>query len=137
MIETLVPIPRDFMPLTVVIPGTDQPNLLGDCGDARFVGFYWDAEAGGAVWSDGQEGSIGHGENFTFTRFVRPLAFLYNVNFGTRGGKATHLLIWDRDNASAYIAPRESAFRFLQKANAANQILSPSDFAGPAQYFGP
>jgi hypothetical protein len=47
------------------------------------------------------------------------------VNFGTRGGKATHIFLWDRENAAAYLAPRESAMRFLAEQNLPGQIPSP------------
>jgi hypothetical protein len=112
------PIPADFVPVTVVLPVDDQEGLLGYTGNARFVGFFWDTDFGGAVWHDGRQSAAGRSENFTFTRFIRPLAFLYNVNFGTRGGKATHLLVWDRLDGQAYMAPRESAIRFLSQQNA-------------------
>ena len=125
MVDTPVSIPRDFLPLTVVIPGTDREDLLGYSGNARFVGFFWDPGAGGAVWTDGPEGKHGHGENFTFTRFVRPLAFLYNVNFGTRGGNATHLLVWDRETASAYVAPASQPCDFLRETSAADRMVHP------------
>jgi hypothetical protein len=129
----MMELPTEFVPLTIVIPGIDRPDLLGYSGDARFVGFYWDAKAGGAVWSDGREGFIGRGENFTFIRFIRPLGFLYNVNFGTRGGKATHILVWDRDQANAYVALRESAVQFLRENNGSYHTHWPADFSGPMQ----
>lgn len=128
-----LPLPADFVPLTLVLPGIDRPEMLGYSGEARFVGFYWDIEVGGAVWNDGHHPQTGRSEDFTFTRFVRPLAFLYNVNFGTRGGAATHVLIWDRESESAYMAPRESALRFLRHQIAADQIPSPAELAGPMQ----
>jgi len=136
MTPTQPRLPADFVPLTIVIPGMDQPDLMGYAGNARFVGFYWDAKVGGAVWDDGRAGNLGRGENFTFTRFVRPLAFLYNVNFGSRGGKATHILIWDRQKASAYLVPRESATRFLQAQTMTGPILPLPAFAGPIEQNG-
>lgn len=114
MISAIDPLPTDFTPLTVVIPGSDKPEFLGYRGNARFVGFYWDNDIRGAVWFDGSNPKPGRSQNFTFQRFVRPLGFLHKVNFGTRGGIASHILIWDRETSSAYFAPRESAMQFLQ-----------------------
>jgi hypothetical protein len=130
------PLPADFVPLTLVLPGIDKPEMLGYVGAARFVGFYWDIEIGGAVWNDGHSPQIGRSENFTFTRFVRPLAFLYNVNFGTRGGAATHVLVWDRERENAYMAPRESAIRFLRDQSVGEHVPSP-DFLTPAEIARP
>jgi hypothetical protein len=115
MNPALSTLPADFIPITLVLPGTDQPEMLGYTGDERFVGFYWDTETGRAVWTDGTAALPGRSQNFTFLRFVRPLSFLHNVNFGTRGGHATHVLIWDRENSIAYMTPRESAMRFLRQ----------------------
>ena len=42
------PIPADFVPVTVVLPVDDQEGLLGYTGNARFVGFFWDTDFGGA-----------------------------------------------------------------------------------------
>ncbi len=125
--------PADFVPVTIVLPGTSRLGILGYMGEARFVGFYWDNAVGGAVWDDGRQPGLGRGENFTFSRFVRPLGFLYNVNFGTRGGAATHVLVWDREKDSAYMAPRESAIRFLREQDSVNQLPSPTELAGPMQ----
>ena len=127
------PVPEDFVPLTIVLPRVDQAEMLGYMGSSRFVGFYWDTELGGAVWNDGNQPRGGRSENFTFNRFIRPLAFLYNVNFGTRGGMATHILIWDREHETAYMAPRDTALRFLREHNAADRVPSPGELAGPMQ----
>ena len=66
------------------------------------------------VWTDGKQQSTVAGENFTFLRFLRPLSYLYNVNFGSRGGEASHLLIWDLDEDTTYMVPRASGLAFLR-----------------------
>jgi hypothetical protein len=114
MNSPIATVPADFIPLTVVLPGDEQTDFLGYPGTARFVGFYWDNEVGGAVWTDGSETAPGHSQSFTFLRFVRPLAFLHNINFGTRGGISSHFLIWDREQVTGYFAPRQSAQNFLR-----------------------
>jgi hypothetical protein len=127
-------VPANFVPVTVVLPSDDQEGLLGYTGNARFVGFFWDTDFGGAVWHDGRQSAAGRSENFTFTRFIRPLAFLYNVNFGTRSPNATHLLVWDRQAGQAYMAPRESAIRFLSEHNTQLQLEPPAQVeAGEAR----
>lgn len=129
MNPTDIALPPDFQPLPVVLPNVSQQIFLGYGGDARFVGFYWDIAAGGTVWEDGQQSQGGIGENFTFLRYVRPLAFLYEVNFGTRGGAATHIFLWDREKGKAYIAPRLTALRFLKEQRPILSMAHPSQFA--------
>jgi hypothetical protein len=122
-------LPPEFHPLPVVLPNVSHQIFLGYGGDARYVGFYWDGAAGGTVWEDGQQPQGGIGENFTFLRYIRPLAFLYEVNFGTRGGPATHIFLWDREKGKAYIAPRLAALRFLREQRPIGTMPHPSQFA--------
>ena len=104
-------LPPDFAPVTV-----DMPHRLGDAlgyiRGARYVGFYWEPMSG-PIWNDGEPFPADKVGWYTFVRTLTSLTDVYEVNLGSSVAEATHVLIWDRELQTGYLAPRHSAIRFL------------------------
>jgi hypothetical protein len=106
-------IPHSFERLPMQLPPR-LAELLGYCGRARFVAFYWEQVGDELMFDDGQ--SEGTAEWFPFKRLVEhprvaPLIFRYD--FGSSDCEAMHWLIVDRHRSQAYAATVADARTFL------------------------
>jgi hypothetical protein len=105
-------LPEDFVELIECLPPRSEREL-GYFGDARYVAFRYEPRAEDVMWRDDRSFGISTGAWQAFLDEIQPLADLYDVNVGSNGRPATHVLLIDRTCQSAYFAPRESAEGFL------------------------
>lgn len=93
-------------------------RLLGYFGQERFVAFHYEPRAQDVMWSDGRSFGIATGAWQELHREIRPLAELYDVNPGSDGRDAEHVLLCDRIRRTACFASRKSAREFLEHRRA-------------------
>ena len=107
-------LPDDFVELIECLPPRSEREL-GYFGDARYVAFRYEPRAEDVMWRDDRSFGISTGAWQTFLDEIQPLAELYDVNVGSNGRAASHVLLIDRTRQSAYFAPRQSAEAFLAR----------------------
>jgi hypothetical protein len=94
------------------------PNLceaLGYRGDARFVGFYFTPMGDEVVYTDGA--SSGSGQTWAYLAFKRHRAVATHLeayDLGSSEEDAVHMLIVDRDQQVASVAPVADGRAFLE-----------------------
>lgn len=93
-------------------------RLLGYFGQERFVAFHYEPRAQDVMWSDGRSFGIATGAWRELHREIGPLAELYDVNPGSDGRDAEHVLLCDRIRMTACFAPRKNAQAFLEHRRA-------------------
>jgi hypothetical protein len=107
-------IPADFVELSDCLPPLSD-RQLGYFGDGRYVAFRYEPRAEDVMWRDERSFGIATGAWQMFFDQVVPLAELYDVNVGSSGRQAQHVLVFDRVRLSGYFAPRDSAESFLSR----------------------
>ena len=105
-------IPFDFVELSECFP-SQTDRQLGYFGQSRFVAFRYEPRAEDVIWRDERSFGIATGAWQVFLDQIAPLADLYDVNVGSNGKTADHVLVFDRTRLTAYFAPRASAEAFL------------------------
>jgi hypothetical protein len=99
--------------LTVPVP----PNLaeaLGYAGTARWIGCYWTPYGDEVVWDDGRVDATGEWDAYlAFTQHPKVYPAVRSYRLGSSEDEARDMLIIDREEHKAYIAPRALAAALL------------------------
>ena len=107
-------LPEDFVAVGVPLPYRTG-DVLGYLRGERFVGFYWDRQLG-PMWDDGFPVAADRTVWISYVSVAAKLEEHYNVNLGSSGSVATHMLVWDRWRQKGYVAPLKSARTFLRES---------------------
>lgn len=92
-------------------------HRLGYFGDQPFVVFGYCPGGGEVIWKDGRSLGFGTGGWNAFLQEFAPLAARRGASMGDLTRAGTHVLLMDRIRGDVYAVPRESAERFLARAN--------------------
>ena len=106
-------LPEDFVVVGIPLPYRTG-DVLGYLRGERFVGFYWDRQLG-PMWDDGLPVAADRSVWISFISVAARLEEHYEANIGSSDSAATHMLVWDRWRQKGYVAPVESARRFLRE----------------------
>lgn len=112
-------------PIDLAIPPV-LAQALGYHGDARFVSFRWTCLGDQVVYDDGR--NSGTGQSWSFLAFKRHRAvapFLRDADLGSSEEDGTQVLLIDRDENVATIAPIGEANAFLDAQWPEQQPLTP------------
>jgi hypothetical protein len=114
-------------PVAILIPN-ELDRVFGYRGDARFVGFYFTPMGDDVVYTDGA--SSGSGQTWGYLAFKRHRAVaphLSAYDLGSSEEDATHMLLVDREERRAAVAPVAEAREFLATQHPPAPEMTPEE----------